>query len=163
MSVEQPQSNSRLIAPVFLAMVIGIFHLSLLGFTFANLNYAVEKRARCDAIASGCPDIVNVLLRAGPRACLPPSTEGRLRHGGQCDSHLPVECIDLSKVHSAIGCGMLPLIGRLDLHHLNDRRGDDDSKQHGKEEDDHRNRELGGNAAAFFSASFILISRFSCA
>ena len=37
-----------LIAPVFLALILGIFHLSLLGFTIANLNYAVEKGARCD-------------------------------------------------------------------------------------------------------------------
>ncbi|ANY82580.1 hypothetical protein BB934_30360 (plasmid) [Microvirga ossetica] len=45
-----------LIAPVFLAMVLGIFHLSLLGFTVANLHYAVEKKARCDAISAVCPD-----------------------------------------------------------------------------------------------------------
>ena len=44
-----------LIAPVFLAMVLGIFHLSLLGFTVANLNYAVEKGARCDAISASLP------------------------------------------------------------------------------------------------------------
>jgi Flp pilus assembly protein TadG len=45
-----------LIAPVFLALILGIFHLSLLGFTIANLNYAVEKGARCDAIATNCPN-----------------------------------------------------------------------------------------------------------
>jgi hypothetical protein len=46
-----------MIAPVFLAMVIGIFHLSLLGITIASLNYAVEKGARCDAIATNCPNV----------------------------------------------------------------------------------------------------------
>ncbi|MBF9234255.1 TadE/TadG family type IV pilus assembly protein [Microvirga alba] len=45
-----------LVAPVFLALVFGIFHLSLLGFTVASLNYAVEKGARCNAIATDCPD-----------------------------------------------------------------------------------------------------------
>ena len=44
------------IAPVFLALILGIFHLSLLGFTLANLNYAVEKGARCNAISPDCPD-----------------------------------------------------------------------------------------------------------
>jgi Flp pilus assembly protein TadG len=45
------------IAPVFLALLLGIFHLSLLGFTIASLHYAVEKGARCRAISGNCPDI----------------------------------------------------------------------------------------------------------
>ena len=46
-----------MVAPIFFALLIGIFHLSLLGFTVASLNFAVEKSARCDAISTGCPDI----------------------------------------------------------------------------------------------------------
>ena len=99
-----------LIAPVFLALVLGIFHLSLLGFTVANLNYAVEKGARCDAIATDCPDVVNVLLRAEPRSCVYTDTNGSLRHVGECDSDLPVERADLSDVDSAVRIGMLPSI-----------------------------------------------------
>jgi Flp pilus assembly protein TadG len=55
-----------LIAPVFLALILGIFHLSLLGFTIANLNYAVEKGARCDAIATNCPDIATYYHAPNP-------------------------------------------------------------------------------------------------
>jgi hypothetical protein len=55
-----------LIAPVFLALVLGIFHLSLLGFTIASLNYAVEKGARCDAIATNCPDIATYYFAPDP-------------------------------------------------------------------------------------------------
>jgi hypothetical protein len=46
-----------LVAPIFFALLIGIFHISLLGFTIASLNFAVEKSARCHAISTGCPDI----------------------------------------------------------------------------------------------------------
>ncbi|KAB0265762.1 TadE/TadG family type IV pilus assembly protein [Microvirga brassicacearum] len=55
-----------LIAPVFLALVMGIFHLSLLGFTIANLNYAVEKGARCSAIATNCPDVATFYYGPSP-------------------------------------------------------------------------------------------------
>ncbi len=43
------------VAPVFLAFVITIIQLSVLAFTAASLNYAVEKAARCAAIRTGCP------------------------------------------------------------------------------------------------------------
>jgi len=46
-----------LVAPVFLALLLGIFHLSLLGFTLASLHYAVEQGARCGAISTACPEI----------------------------------------------------------------------------------------------------------
>lgn len=54
------------IAPVFLALLLGIIQLSLLGFTLANLNYAVEKAARCDAISTGCPDIASYYYAPSP-------------------------------------------------------------------------------------------------
>jgi Flp pilus assembly pilin Flp len=46
-----------IIAPVFLMIVFGILQLSMLGFTVASLNYAVEHGARCNAVRSDCPDI----------------------------------------------------------------------------------------------------------
>ncbi|MBF9235453.1 TadE/TadG family type IV pilus assembly protein [Microvirga alba] len=55
-----------LVAPVFLALLLGIFHLSLLGFTIASLNYTVEKAARCDAIATNCPDIATYYFAPAP-------------------------------------------------------------------------------------------------
>ena len=64
-----------MIAPVFLAMVIGIFHLSLLGFTLANLNYAVEKGARCAAIASGCPAIETYYYAPKPAPVFTPANK----------------------------------------------------------------------------------------
>ncbi|MGO4571820.1 TadE/TadG family type IV pilus assembly protein [Microvirga sp. 2TAF3] len=55
-----------LIAPVFLALILGIFHLSMLGFTLANLNYAVEKGARCSAISTNCPDVETYYYAPNP-------------------------------------------------------------------------------------------------
>ena len=45
------------VAPAFLAFVLGIIHLSLLAFTVASLNYSVEQGARCAALRSipSCP------------------------------------------------------------------------------------------------------------
>lgn len=54
------------IAPVFLALLIGIFHVSILGFTVANLHYAVEKGARCKAISANCPDITTYYHAPNP-------------------------------------------------------------------------------------------------
>lgn len=39
-----------IVAPVFLTMVVGGMHLSILGFTASNLHYAAEQGARCGAI-----------------------------------------------------------------------------------------------------------------
>lgn len=61
-----------MIAPVFLALVLGIFHLSLVSFTIANLNYAVEKSARCEAIASGCPAIATYYYAPAPAPVFAP-------------------------------------------------------------------------------------------
>ena len=55
-----------LVAPVFLALLIGIFHVSLLGFTVATLNFAVEKSARCQAISTGCPDVSTYYYAPNP-------------------------------------------------------------------------------------------------
>jgi Flp pilus assembly pilin Flp len=46
-----------MVAPVFLALILGIIHLSFLALTVGSLNYSVEKGARCAALstAANCP------------------------------------------------------------------------------------------------------------
>jgi Flp pilus assembly pilin Flp len=55
-----------IVAPVFLAVVFGIIQLSILAFTVASLNYAVEKGARCAAVRMGCPSPVSHYYAPGP-------------------------------------------------------------------------------------------------
>ncbi|NIX78379.1 TadE/TadG family type IV pilus assembly protein [Microvirga terricola] len=55
-----------LVAPAFLALILGIFQLSLLGLTVASLNYSVEKAARCDAISTKCPDVTTYYFAPAP-------------------------------------------------------------------------------------------------
>lgn len=46
-----------IIAPLFLAFILGIIHLSFLALTVGSLNYSVEKGARCAALTTvaNCP------------------------------------------------------------------------------------------------------------
>jgi Flp pilus assembly pilin Flp len=53
------------VAPVFLAFVLAILQISVLAFTAASLNYAVEKGARCAAIRTGCPTPLNYYYAPG--------------------------------------------------------------------------------------------------
>ncbi|GEO16892.1 TadE/TadG family type IV pilus assembly protein [Microvirga aerophila] len=55
-----------IVAPVFLAAIFGIIQLSLLAFTVASLNYAVEKGARCAAVRTGCPNPASHYYAPGP-------------------------------------------------------------------------------------------------
>jgi Flp pilus assembly pilin Flp len=54
-----------IVAPVFLALVFGIVQISLLAFTVASLNYAVEKAARCDAVRTNCPAPISFYYAPG--------------------------------------------------------------------------------------------------
>jgi hypothetical protein len=55
-----------IVAPVFLAVVFGIIQLSVMAFTVASLNYAVEKGARCAAVQTGCPSPASHYYAPGP-------------------------------------------------------------------------------------------------
>ena len=39
-----------IVAPIFLALLVGVFNSALLVFTVASLNYAAEKAARCASV-----------------------------------------------------------------------------------------------------------------
>jgi Flp pilus assembly pilin Flp len=45
-----------LVAPAYLALLLGVLWLSLLMFTYASLHYTVEESARCASIRTNCPD-----------------------------------------------------------------------------------------------------------
>ena len=54
-----------LIAPAFFALLMGIIHASLLVFTVASMNFAVEKGARCASVNStACGDATSIAAYA---------------------------------------------------------------------------------------------------
>lgn len=61
------------IAPVFLALLLGIIQAGLLVYTKASLHYAVQKHVRCLAIQTSCPSATTYYFAPGTAPVFTPT------------------------------------------------------------------------------------------